>query len=714
MKKVIIAAIGLLLVLLGVWWIQADKPVEFTIFNQPEVQVGTEKDGISYSARIAGEQFEVFEDGEWREVTIKGVNLGMAKPGTFPGEAGITREEYDRWFEAIGEMNANSIRVYTLHPPDFYEALEQYNKKADTPLYLFHGVWIDEEPLEETKDAFTPEITERFQQEMKTIVDAVHGNAEVEQQPGHTYGKYKADISDYVIGWMAGIEWHPHMVQEMGMKYKDLGEYDGTFIKTEDANPMEHWVAQQLDVLAVYEHENYDSMRPLSFTNWVTTDNIDQPAEPSEQEDLATVDPNHIETKGELAEPGIFASYHVYPYYPDFLNLDEKYTEFIDHRGEKNNYAGYLRDLNESHEMPILIAEFGIPASRGMTHRNPFGWNQGFISEREQGEIVSRLYEDILEEEMLGGLVFTWQDEWFKRTWNTMEYDNPDERPFWSNAQTNEQQFGLLSFDRHKIKVDGEDDWQEEMVLYEKSEGAIRSLSVDSDERYVYVKAQFEPDEEWFAKDKLHFYFSVREDEGIAVEDGFLADFELSIEGEDAALRVAGDYDTFYYDYHNRLEMIPEEPAIEENFHPIRLALNKAFTRPDTGEEIPFEAYETGLMRFGMANPEHEDYDSLNDYYYSEETGILEIRVPWMMLNAKAPGKKEFTGDLQKDGIEASSTVEGIGVAAILERASGGEEMLGLEGDSKLYDWETWQLPQSEERLKQSYYILQDLFGNME
>lgn len=315
---------------------------------------------------------------------------------------------------------------------------------------------------------------------------------------------------------------------------------------------------------------------------------------------------------------------------------------------------------------------------------------------------------------MLGGLVFTWQDEWFKRTWNTMEYDNPDERPFWSNAQTNEQQFGLLSFDRHKIKVDGEDDWQEEMVLYEKSEGAIRSLSVDSDERYVYVKAQFEPDEEWFAKDKLHFYFSVREDEGIAVEDGFLADFELSIEGEDAALRVAGDYDTFYYDYHNRLEMIPEEPAIEENFHPIRLALNKAFTRPDTGEEIPFEAYETGLMRFGMANPEHEDYDSLNDYYYSEETGILEIRVPWMMLNAKAPGKKEFTGDLQKDGIEASSTVEGIGVAAILERASGGEEMLGLEGDSKLYDWETWQLPQSEERLKQSYYILQDLFGNME
>lgn len=49
--------------------------------------------------------------------------------------------------------------------------------------------------------------------------------------------------------------------------------------------------------------------------------------------------------------------------------------------------------------------------SRGQTHRNPFGWNQGFLSETEQGNIVSNLYEDIIEEGYLGGIVFTWQDE---------------------------------------------------------------------------------------------------------------------------------------------------------------------------------------------------------------------------------------------------------------------------------------------------------------
>ncbi|XKE94152.1 hypothetical protein LG326_13375 [Metaplanococcus flavidus] len=683
--------------------------------NQETEQVSTaaSKEGIQYPARVEGDRFEVFEDGEWKDFTVKGVNMGMAKPGTFPGEAAITRDEYDRWFEAIGEMNANAIRVYTIHPPAFYEAFAEYNKTAEAPLYLYHGVWIDEGPLAETLDAFTPEITETFQQEMKTVVDVVHGDAEIEQKPGHSYGTYTADISDYVIGWMIGIEWYPATVHEMEMNYPDLGEFSGTYIETAGANPMEHWLAQQLDTLAVYEYDNYKSMRPLSFTNWVTTDNIEQPAEPDEEEDMATVDPNHIRTKGELEEVGMFASYHVYPYYPEFLNLEEKYTEFIDHRGERNNYAGYLRDLNESHDMPILIAEFGVPSSRGMTHENPFGWNQGFISEREQGEIVSHLYEDILQEGLLGGLVFTWQDEWFKRTWNTMDYDNPNERPFWSNAQTNEQQFGLLSFDRHKVKVDGVDDWQEDSVLYEKEEGALRSLSMDSDERYVYVKAEFDPQENWWKEDAFRLYFSVREDEGITVADEFLADFELAIEGEEAAMQVAGDYDTFYYDYHTRLDMIPAETDIEETFHPIRLALNKAFTRPDTGEVVPFDYYETGKMRFGIASPYHEGYDSLNDYYYSAETGVLEIRIPWMLLNAKDPAKKEFTGDLLKDGIEASRKVEGIEMAAVLAREGGESETMGFD-DTRIYSWEEWALPQTQERLKQSYYILQELFEEAE
>lgn len=689
-----------------------------TVAAAPEL---ASDEGIAYPARVNGQDFQVYENGEWENFTVKGVNMGMAKPGTFPGEAAITREEYDRWFKQIGEMNANAIRVYTLHPPAFYQALKAYNERADKPIYVYHGIWIDEEPLAEKLDAFDPEITERFQTEIRTLVDVVHGSAEVEPRPGHAAGTYDADISPYVIGWIAGIEWDPVMVDQMVNKYPDLGEFEGKHVYTEGASPMENWIAQQLDMLASYELDNYQSMRPLSFTNWVTTDNLEQPSEPSEKEDIAEIDPNHIKMTGQTENVGMFASYHIYPYYPDFLNLEEKYTEFIDHRGEKNNYAGYLKDLNDSHEMPILVAEFGVPASRGKTHENPSGWNQGFISETQQGDIAQRLYEDILNEGMLGGLVFTWQDEWFKRTWNTMDYDNPDQRPFWSNAQTNEQQFGILSFDRHKVKVNGVDDWETGETLYEKNEGAMQSIEMDHDERYLYIKTTFdEAHKAWWNLQQFHLYFNIRDGKGIPVETGaaapFNADFHLQIDGKESAhLLVAGDYDSFYYDYAERLEMIPESKEdISTVFHPIRLALSKEFTRPDTGEVFPFSSYETGVLQFGVADPESEDYDSLNDYFYSEETGVLEIRIPWMLLNAKDPGRKEFAGDFWKEGLESSITAERIAVAATLTDQD--EKIVdSFAGKNPAeYTWETWELPETNERLKQSYYILQEFFGKIE
>jgi len=138
------------------------------------------KDKNLYDARIKDGCFQIFKDGKWEPVSLKGVNLGMGKPGAFPGEAAITEEEYYRWFEYIGKMNANVIRVYTLHPPEFYNSLLQYNKKHDEKIYVIHGVWINEEKLVNSQDAFEKNTLEDFQQEMKTIVDVIHGNKKVE------------------------------------------------------------------------------------------------------------------------------------------------------------------------------------------------------------------------------------------------------------------------------------------------------------------------------------------------------------------------------------------------------------------------------------------------------------------------------------------------------------------------------------------------------
>lgn len=61
----------------------------------------------------------------------------------------------------------------------------------------------------------------------------------------------------------------------------------------------------------------------------------------------------------------MFASYHIYPYYPDSLNYQQDYLQNVDDSGKVNTYAAYLADLKLAHTVPIIVAEFGIPTSAG-------------------------------------------------------------------------------------------------------------------------------------------------------------------------------------------------------------------------------------------------------------------------------------------------------------------------------------------------------------
>ena len=69
--------------------------------------------------------------------------------------------------------------------------------------------------------------------------------------------------------------------------------------------------------------------------------------------------------------------------------------------------------------------------------------------------------------------MFVWEDEWFKRTWNTMDYTNSDYRAYWNDVQTSEQHFGLaeyISTECDLIPVlDGElDEWSKKDIIFEK------------------------------------------------------------------------------------------------------------------------------------------------------------------------------------------------------------------------------------------------------
>lgn len=77
----------------------------------------------------------------------------------------ITKEEYLRWFSYIGDMNSNTLRVYTILSPAFYEAFYQYNQTAKNKLYLIQGLWMNEDDLQTYQNAYVPQIFDTFKKE---------------------------------------------------------------------------------------------------------------------------------------------------------------------------------------------------------------------------------------------------------------------------------------------------------------------------------------------------------------------------------------------------------------------------------------------------------------------------------------------------------------------------------------------------------------------
>ncbi|MEG1585232.1 MAG: hypothetical protein RR361_09290, partial [Anaerovorax sp.] len=111
--------------------------------------------------------------------------------------------------------------------------------------------------------------------------------------------------------------------------------------------------------------------------------------------------------------------------------------------------------------------------------------SEGNVDEKSQGEMDAAMLKDIYNEGYAGGLVFTWQDEWFKRTWNTMHGIDLLKTPYWSDYQTNEQYFGLLAFDPGKKEsvcyVDGDrSEWKPEDMIADNGD---TRLSMKYDEK---------------------------------------------------------------------------------------------------------------------------------------------------------------------------------------------------------------------------------------
>lgn len=663
---------------------------------------------ISLVSRTNGKSFEIYKNGAWEKTFLKGVSMGAGKPGYYPGEFGITKEEYMRWFKEIKEMNGEVVRIYTLHMPEFYEALFEFNRYRKDPLYIMQGVWVDEEIMLTELDAFNSKVIDRFKNEIRGIIDVVHGKGEIKKDIARGYGSYKRDVSPYVIGYVLGVEWDPNFVYETNKKNSGMEQFNGEFIYTENGNPIEIFFANVADSAISYESEKYNSQRPVAFTNWLPTDIISHKNDPEPENLLVDINTQSIKSKDKYMG-GLFASYHIYPYYPDFLNFENEYIEYKDDNGENNPYRAYLSDLIKRYDVPVIVSEFGVPTSRGIAHEDLIrGFNQGLIDEKTQGEMNSKMIVDIYNEGYAGALIFTWQDEWFKRAWNTMKYDNAERRAFWSDRMTNEKYFGLLSFDpgerKSKVYVDGEVlDWSEDDLI---TSGKDIKLYTKSDEAYLYLRVN-KKDLDLENEDiviPIDILPNIGGDgiEGYKLSRGW--DYFIKISSEnDAEVFVNEYYDIYSFLYEKSSPIDPKT----NKYNSIYNFVMGNNILPESGTEIPMKGINVGKLIKGNGNPKGKEYKSLSDYEIKGDD--IEIRIPYLMLNISDPSTKMVLGDFNKNKEIFYEKIEGIGLNVLV----GEGPMVVDNGEFNDYTWNEWEMPTYHERLKESYYIIKETFKKL-
>lgn len=667
------------------------------------------------------------KDENFEKFTVKGVDLSSGIPGHHSSDYKIDKKTYSEWIEKIHEMGANTIRIYSVLDSDFYEALYEYNTQSETPIYILQGVWCNDYMHNSHRDAFSYEFVEEFKNNCRITVDVIHGRRKINLGRGasHATGSYLYDVSPWVIGYILGVDWTDTTVAYTDEKYKlDNLSHNGEYIKTTpEATPFEVMLAGVGEATVEYETKKYKTQRLVSFSNYPQTDPFYYPEDVEKlYGKCARIDTENI-VKTDKLKSGIFASYHVYPYQTHILKFVEdfnevgtaKVTPFYDEENVLDTYKTYINMLTQHHKTPVVISEFGISTQRGSAYEYVGKQSEYyFCSEKEQGMIISELWDDITSVGCAGGCIFEWQDEWHRHTMNTLYAVNREQAQFWSDFQTGGQGFGILTFDPGKVEsvcyVDGEvDEWKDEDLVV--NNGSL-SLFSKYDEKFIYFminKKDFD-----FSNEKIYIPIDVTQKSGSNYCQNYdlkfdrEADFVVVIDGENESRVVVNEryeslrstYSLSVHGYDTYIkENIPEKDS--PLFVDIKLLTESKRMLENPYQKYPRDTVETGKLQFGNANPKDFEFNSLADFYVNGD--YVEIRLPWQLLNFSDPSQMKihsdyYDGNYGVDDMRIKKIYAGVG--ADNKRMSLGKINLKGWGNNPTYH----------ERLKGSYYIIKNLW----
>lgn len=653
------------------------------------------------------------EDNKWKPFTIAGIGMKDSFPGKLSTDNTIPYDLYMDWFDKISEMNANTIRVDDIMGVEFYHALYDYNRSAVEPLVLLHGIMLGQEAYDRMMDAHSGNMVELLTKKAYEVIDIIHGS---ERTKGR---EYTWDVSPWTLGYILGDDWDPDLVIYTNDIYGKSAGFSGRYIETwENTSAFETLLAKIANNIFGYETGKYGEQRLLGLKNWARTDPLfhDSLWSIGLNENITSVNTQLID-KTYAVKSGIFAAYHVDPYYPQFLSFDPEYTSGKDKKGKNNPYYTYLEKLNNYHySMPVIVSDFGVPSSRGVSNIDEIrGYNEGGLNENQQGIILQELYRNIISSGCAGGAITTWHDNWGYTAWNNLDLEDSKRTNYWKNPQDSSQYFGLLAVEPGKVKkachVDGDvSEWKDIPHIFNENGNTLQMMY---DEEYLYLRINVEDYN--IDRHKLLIPLDITANSGATVDNTNLMyydrpiDFVVSIEGkEDSKIMVQRYYNSLYALYseeiwgENSYLDIPQKDI--GLFDTIGQYVRKSMN-DEKGDIRGSLVVESGRLHYGNSNPDSTDFDSLGDYIISNND--IEIRIPWMMLNFSDPSNMMIHGDYYENyGVKQCNIDEiyvGLGIKTKDEYLEVKTYPFKLEGwrDNPTYHY----------RIKEAYGYVQKVFS---
>ena len=703
MKKFLIAAVALLLAALGGWYAVFCRG--FYLPSDGPVTAAFRTEGKSLLRQA--------EDGSWTPFSVKGVDVSSSMPGHYASEFAPEEADYLRWLTAIGEMGANTVRVYTVMDDDFYNALYTYNTTHEEPLYLLQGIQVSDAANNGCDDAYSDAFLGTLLTDGRDAVDVIHGRKSISNVSGNGGGFYHRDLSPWTLGYLVGQEWNSGTIAYTNHSSIRSGTYEGRYFTTApDATAFEAMLAQVMDTMASYESDKYKTQRLLAFVNDPADDPLVYTADSANQlSKYNRLDAERVLPAAAL-KSGYFAAYQLYDFCSDFSRAltPEQQTalgEAMSRLDSAAPYGGYLELLSAHHTVPVVAAGYSATSARGATDPETPP-----LTERQQGEALTAAHAAALNSGWSGGCISAWQDTWERRAWNTAFAVDTDRNYLWHDLQTDGQNCGLLAFDpgaeRRVCLLDGDpSEWSPEDAVL-TADG--RTLSVRTDEEGLYLLLQ---GADVGPETPLYLPLDLTEESGSttaadpALTFDRAADFLLCLDGRDnTRLLVQERYDALRENF--LAEITGADPFVSfpasdsPVFVPVSMVLRND-TLVDTSAVTPEEAWrlrlletrETGRLTHGNGDPDSAAYNSLADFCFGKN--CVEIRLPWLLLNVGDPSQMRVHSDyydyygVRTHAVSRLWLGTGDGSAAITLSP------VSLKG---------WNQPETHERLKESYEVV--------